>query len=288
MTLPPTHAAIGEHPSPPRGATTTLAGLAAAAHLGPTVAVTLVAALLAVAAGVDGGSLAVLVGAVLTGQLTIGWANDLLDLERDRTVGRTDKPLASGAVPVGLAVGALALAAVLCVAFSLGLGPRCAAIHLGLVVAMGQAYNLGLKATALSWLPYAVAFGALPAVAQLAATPPQTAPWWLVGAGATLGVGAHLLNVLPDLADDARTGVRGLPHRLGARASRLLAAGLLALASALAALGPEGAPPVATLAALGLVAVLVAVAATGRGRLPFQAAMAVAVLDVVLLVAAGR
>src|SRR3712207_7375206 len=33
----------------------------------------------------------------------------------------------------------------------------------------------------------------------------------------SLGVGAHLLNVLPDLEDDAATGVRGLPHVLGPR-----------------------------------------------------------------------
>ena len=34
--------------------------------------------------------------AVLAGQLTIGWGNDLVDAERDRQVGRADKPLAHG------------------------------------------------------------------------------------------------------------------------------------------------------------------------------------------------
>ena len=65
-------------------------------------------------------------------------------------------------------------------------------------------------------MPYAVAFGALPGGRQprgaASALPPVVGPV----AGALLGVGAHLLNALPDLADDEATGVRGLPHRLGA------------------------------------------------------------------------
>jgi 4-hydroxybenzoate polyprenyltransferase len=289
MTVPPVRASAPHPPHhAPTGAAAVLASLAAAAHLGPTVAVTLVAGLLGAADGLDAVPLATLVGAVLCGQLTIGWANDLLDLERDRTVGRTDKPLAAGLLPVRLVRGALGVAAVACVLLSLALGWRSGVVHLGLVVAMGQAYNLGLKATAWSWAPYAVAFGSLPAVAHLAGEPSQWPAWWLMAAGATLGVGAHLLNALPDLADDARTGVHGLPHRLGERRSRLLAAALLAAASALAALGPAGAPGPAAVAALALVAALVAVAALGSGKAPFRAAMLVAVVDVVLLVAAGR
>ena len=106
-------------------------------------------------------------------------------------------------------------------------------------------------------------------------------------AGACLGVGAHLLNTLPDLADDVRTGVRGLPHRIGERASRIGAAALLATASAHAALGPAGRPAPWAWAALALVAALTLVAVVGRGRLPFQAAMLIALVDVVLLVAAA-
>ncbi|MGA8847220.1 MAG: UbiA family prenyltransferase, partial [Nocardioides sp.] len=184
-----------------------LTGLLAAAHFGPTVAVTLVTALLAGAGDLSAVSVVVVIAAVFTGQLTIGWANDLIDAERDRSVGRTDKPIASGRVPQSLVQGALTTAAVACVALSVAAGWRPALVHLGLVVAMGQAYNLGLKATVWSWVPYAVAFGSLPAVVSLAADDRAIAPWWLLAAGATLGVGAHLLNVLPDLEDDASTGV---------------------------------------------------------------------------------
>ncbi|CAN5406374.1 UbiA family prenyltransferase [soil metagenome] len=269
----------------PASGSTALA-LAESAHAGPTVAVTTITALLALTADLSTSTVVVVVAAVFTGQLTIGWANDLIDLERDRAVGRADKPIAAGQVPQALVQGALAPAALACVALSAAAGVRTALVHLGLVVAMGQAYNLGLKATVWSWLPYAVAFGALPAVVTLAADDPAVAPWWMLTAGATLGVGAHLLNALPDLADDERTGVRGLPHRLGARSSRLLAAILLGVASLAAGLGPSGAPGTLLIAGLVVAAGLLAVAVLGRGRLPFQAAMALALLDVVLLVVA--
>ena len=261
--------------------------LLSAAHPGPAFAVTTVAALLAVSAGLEPRQAVVVTGAVLAGQLTIGWGNDLLDVSRDRTVGRRDKPLAAGLVGTRTVTAALAGAALACVVLSLAAGWRSAVVHLLLGAGAGQAYNLGLKATALSWLPYASAFGTLPAVVHLAADDPSWPPWWMAAAGALLGVGAHVLNALPDLADDLRTGVRGLPHRLGPTLSRPLAAVLLVAASLLAALGPAGTPPAWVWAALLVVAGLAGLALTGRGRGPFRAAMAIALLDVVLLVAAG-
>jgi len=265
-------------------------GLLTASHPGPAAAVTTVAALLAVAAQKPAGTVVVVALAVLAGQLTIGWVNDLVDRPRDRALGRTDKPLATGQVGVAAVTVALAVAGLACVVLSLAAGWRSGVVHLVLGVGAAQAYNLGVKATAFSWLPYAVAFGTLPAVASLASgtgAGPAWPPWWMTAAGAALGVGAHVLNALPDLADDLRTGVRGLPHRLGERVARPLAAGLLVAASALAALGPAGGPPAWVWAALLVVLALAVVALTGRGRLPFRAAMAIALLDVVLLVAAG-
>ncbi len=225
----------------------------------------------------------VVTAAVLAGQLTIGWGNDLRDARRDAAVGRTDKPIATGALPRTLVVRCLVGASVACVALSFAAGWRSGLVHLVLLVGMGHAYNLGLKATVLSWLPYAVAFGSLPAVVSLAGDGHPWPAWWLVGAGAALGVGAHLLNTLPDLADDARTGVRGLPHRMGERASRVAAAVVLLTASALAALGP-GSVGALTWTALGVVGVLAVLAAVGRGRWPFRAAIVIALVDVVLLV----
>ena len=268
-----------------------MTALLGSTHPGPALAVTLLAALLAAARGLTVTDAVIVTAAVLTGQLSIGWGNDLVDVDRDRAVGRTDKPLASGLVSESWVRGALAAAGAACVVLSLATGWRSGLVHLGLLVAMGHAYNLGLKATIWSWVPYAVAFGSLPAVVSLADSSPGSPgawpAWWLMAAGAALGVGAHLLNALPDLADDARTGVRGLPHRLGGPTSRIVAAALLVGASLLAALGPVGGVPPWAVAALVAVVALGLVAAFGPGRRPFQAAIVVALLDVVLLVAAG-
>ena len=159
-------------------------------------------------------------------------------------------------------------------------------------VASAWSYNLRLKSTPVSVLPYAVSFGLLPAfvVAGLPGHPPP--PAWLVAAGALLGCGAHFANVLPDLADDLGTGVCGLPHRLGPSVSRITAATLLVTASAVVALGPPGgfAPVgVATVA----VSAVVAVGGLWLGRRPgsraaFLAVLVLAMADVVLLLAAGR
>jgi 4-hydroxybenzoate polyprenyltransferase len=236
-----------------------------------------------VALDLDTGPAVLVTAAVLAGQLTIGWGNDLLDARRDAAVGRADKPIATGDLPRLLVQRCLVAAAVACLVLSAATGWRSGLVHVVLLVGMGHAYNLGLKATALSWLPYAVAFGSLPAVVSLAGPDHARPAWWLMGAGATLGVGAHLLNTLPDLADDARTGVRGLPHRLGEGVSRVVAAAVLLAASVLAALGP-GSPAPVTWAALGVVVLLAVVAAAGPGRWPFRAAVAIALIDVVLLV----
>nr|WP_198663898.1 UbiA family prenyltransferase [Jiangella endophytica] len=257
-------------------------GLARACHPEPALAVTALAGLLALRSGLDASTLVLVVAAVLTGQLTVGWSNDLIDAGRDRAVGRADKPLATGRVSARTVGVAVAVAAVACVALSLALGPAAGSLHLALV-GCAVAYNLVLKRTALSWLPYAVAFGLLPAVVSLAHDPPTWPPWWILTAGALLGVGAHLLNVLPDLEDDAATGVRGLPHRLGPARTRLIAVSLLALASALVVLGP-GRPPSWAWATLLAVGILVVTALRGSGPTPFRAVIAIALADAILLV----
>lgn len=267
--------------------TARLLPLLRAAHLGPSVAVTLVVALLAVATDLEPDAAVVVVAAVLSGQLTIGWGNDLLDAGRDRVVGRSDKPLAAGELDRRLVLRCLVGAAVACVVLSLLAGWRSGLVHLLVGVASGHAYNLGVKATAWSWLPYALAFGTLPSVVTLAGDTPAWAPAWMGATAAALGVGAHFLNTLPDLADDARTGVRGLPHRLGATASRVLATVLLVGGSVAAVLGPAGAPTTWALGVLGVVLVLGALALVGRGKAPFRAAMLIALVDVALLVGAG-
>src|ERR1700748_1381489 len=100
-------------------ATNPAATLLAAGHVVPSSAVTLLTTALGIAVGLDVGSLAVLAIALFSGQLLIGWSNDLIDRARDRQVGRTEKPLVSGDLGLTTARAAVAVAAVVCVVASM-------------------------------------------------------------------------------------------------------------------------------------------------------------------------
>lgn len=262
--------------------------LVRASHPEPTVAVTAIATALAASSGLGARSLLV-TAAFFTGQLSVGWSNDWIDAARDRRSARADKPVARGEVPVPVVRAAALTAVALCVPLSVLLGAGAGLLHLA-AVGVAWAYNARLKATALSWLPYALAFGAVPSIVTLALPGAPVAPWWATLAGALLGVGAHLCNALPDLDADLSDGIRGLPHRLGPRRSVGLAAVLLLTAAVVLALGPGSPGPTALLVVAGASVV------TGLGLLPsrtagtrdaFRAAIVVAGLCVGLLVARG-
>ncbi len=269
--------------------------LLAASHPEPALAVTTLTCALAASAGRAAWGVAAVAAAVIAGQLSVGWCNDYVDRERDAVAGRRDKPVARGDVSpetVRVAAG-VALAAV--PLLSLLSGWRAAIVHC-VAVGLAWAYDLRLKSTAFSVLPYAIAFGLLPVFVVLGLPGAPLAPWWAPLAGALLGAGAHFANTLPDLADDIATGVRGLPHRLGPRWSQIFSVVLLMSASAVLAFAP-GLPGSGTgdlLIALALGATVALVAAgtlLGRrsgSRAPFRATMLVAMLDVVLLIARGR
>jgi 4-hydroxybenzoate polyprenyltransferase len=262
--------------------------LVRASHPEPTVAVTAIATALAASSGLGAASL-LIAAAFLTGQLSVGWSNDWIDAARDVRTGRSDKPVARGELSVAAVRRGALTAAGLCVPLSLALGLWSGLLHLA-AVAAAWAYNARLKSTLLSWLPYAVAFGSVPSIVTLAGDPAQVAPAWATAAGALLGVGAHLCNVLPDLEEDLATGVRGLPHALGPGRSAGLAAALLLTAAVLLAVGPgrPGAAPVVALAVAAGVTVWGLLRARRPGsRDAFRAASVVAALCVGLLVSRG-
>ncbi|MFF3017658.1 UbiA family prenyltransferase [Streptomyces sp. NPDC057939] len=261
-------------------------GLLRACHPVPAAAVTLFAAALAAASGRGAAGSALTAGAVAAGQLSVGWCNDRADLSRDLATGRRDKPLTTGRVRPA-EVSAAALAALLCcVALSVACGPGAAAAHL-VGVAAAWAYNLRLKATAASWLPYALAFGLLPAFVTLGLPGAPWPPPWLTCAAALLGAGAHFANVLPDIADDLATGIRGLPQRLGARWSAAAAALLVAASTVCLVAGPPGRITPHGWTLLAVTAGLLAATARAHGRIPFAGSMAVAGADVLLLLLHG-
>jgi 4-hydroxybenzoate polyprenyltransferase len=247
------------------------------------VAVTLLVAALAAIKGVPATTLVWIALSTAAGQASVGWSNDYLDRDRDAAAGRRDKPLVAGDVsPSGVLFGALITLPV-SAALSLPVGPAEAGIMLA-GVGSAWTYNLGLKATVLSWLPYAVSFGLVPLYVWSAAG--DAAAGWLVAAAALLGVAAHLMNVLPDLDADRATSIRGLPQRLGPRWTVAFACVLLAGVLALL-VGFGGAITAGRAAAAGLAAGLIGgVAWAGsqrRYRLAFLVVIAAAGSLVVLL-----
>jgi 4-hydroxybenzoate polyprenyltransferase len=230
-----------------------------------------------------------LAGAILCGQLSVGWSNDAVDAPIDTRARRTDKPIALGAVSRATVAGAAAVALLLAVPLSLLLGWRAGTAHLT-AVGLAWAYNLGLKRTVASPLPYAGAFGLLPVIvaAMLPGAPaPRPA---LILAGACCGVAAHFANTVGDTAEDALTGVRGLPQRIGPEASTIVA-GFFVAAAVVCILAAVGATPLTVTAAVIDLAIAVvlpsAVRRPGR-RVAFRLVIvAVAVLVAAFVFAGG-
>lgn len=271
------------------GGTGTLAGLVKACHPAPSAVVTCLVTAMAVASGRDATGCLLVAAAVLAGQLSVGWCNDAVDADRDAATGRTGKPVADGTLGRRTVRAAALAALVACVPLSLASGLLAGLLHLA-GVAAAWAYDLGLKATALSWVPYAVGFGVLPAFVTLGLPGHPWPAWWAVTAAALLGCGAHLANVLPDIADDLATGVSGWPQRLGAARVRLLIPAPMLAASVILMTAPPGRPGVVAWAALAVVTgfALAGPLLGGRApRLPFAAAIATAAVDVALLLAKG-
>jgi 4-hydroxybenzoate polyprenyltransferase len=217
---------------------------------------------------------------------------DAIDAERDAAVGRTDKPIPTGAISRGTVAISGIVAAALTVPLAALSGLAAAGVAaIGLVSSL--LYNWPLKSTVISPLPYAVSFAALPAFVVVALPGAPRPPAWLVLAGGLLGAGAHFANTLPDLEDDARTGVRGLPHRIGPAWSRVAAAVLLLGATAALTFGPGHGRPTW----FGLIAFVAAVVVLPVGwyaanrrpgsRAAFRSVLVVALIDVVLLLVSG-
>ncbi len=263
---------------------------ARATHPIPSAAVAVIVVVLGVAVGLEPWRLALVGLTVFANQLSVGLSNDWLDADRDRAVGRTDKPVALGVLAVGPVRTVAITLAVVSLVLSVPLGWGAAANLVFL--AAGWSYNAIFKLGPLSVLPYAIGFGSIPLIATLSRADPALASPWAILAGALLGVSAHFANVLPDLADDRRTGVNGLPHRLGRRTVGLVISVALVGASASIVLGPGPAPLaqyIALALSLGLaIACAVLVVVRPASRTIFLLTIVGALVNVVLLVTAGE
>jgi geranylgeranylglycerol-phosphate geranylgeranyltransferase len=203
-------------------------------HPFPSILVTVAASLFAELAA-DGHAptdrLARLAMSVLCSQFAIGSANDVVDRGLDRQ-SKPWKPVAHGVISANAATVLAIVLSSLCLAVSASLsGPTLLAAGLGL--GCGLSYDLWLKRSRWSWLPYGLAIPTVP-VWSWAAMDKLTSD--IVPAyplGLLLGLALHLANTLPDLEDDKRFGVEGLAHGLGRRKSLALCWGAMAAAQLL-------------------------------------------------------
>lgn len=161
-------------------------------------------------------------------QLGIGAVNDVVDAPRDAG-HKPGKPIPAGLV----SPAAAARLAILCAAGGLGLAAS-VSVALGglavLVIAIGLAYDLRLKGTAWSWLPFAIGIPLLPVFGWVAATgglPPSSMILLpvAVAAGAALAIG----NALVDVERDRAAGSSSITLALGPGRAGRAGAGLLGL-----------------------------------------------------------
>lgn len=203
-----------------------LSGLRKASHFGPTLIVTAISFGFANYYWWEGPAFVIAFG-VFTGQLVVGWSNDLYDYADDLTHQRMNKPLVSGLITEEILAKAIKVMLPFSFVANL-LGPL--GLKGGLVymlgIACGIAYNFYFKFNWLSPLPYAIAFAALPS--SVAISKGITPPLWMWLGGALLGMAAHFVNVLKDMKADQKSGIRGLPQILGTKKS-IAAALLLAI-----------------------------------------------------------
>jgi 4-hydroxybenzoate polyprenyltransferase len=249
-----------------------------------------ITAILGAGVGLDAGRVALIAAAMLLGQFSVGLSNDWIDAERDRAVGRTDKPVAAGVISASAVRAAAFATAALAIIATIPLGLPATVAH-AIFIVSAWSYNLGLKSTVASVIPYVVSFGLLPMIVTLSLPQPTLSSGWAVAAGSLLGIAAHIANVLPDLDDDRATDVRGLPHRMGPRVSALAIAASLAAAAGCIVLGLGTAAPWGYLGLGASILLAIACAAlviTRPGsRLLFRLIIVAALLSVVLLASAG-
>jgi 4-hydroxybenzoate polyprenyltransferase len=165
-------------------------------------------------------TICLVIGAHVLMQMAIAILNDYCDRHLD-ALSKRDKPIVLGRVrPVEallLGIGCIVVMFILL----LFLPPLALVISL-VYLMLGMAYNLGLKATPLSGIVFALAIPLIPVYAVVGVGQSWPFLFWIIPVGALLGVALNLANSLPDIEDDARHGARTLAVVLGRRGTLLL------------------------------------------------------------------
>jgi 4-hydroxybenzoate polyprenyltransferase len=149
-------------------------------------------------------------------QFAIGALNDYCDRDADRFSSKR-KPIVLGLVSPRFALwltAAFIAGMALCFA-PYGPGPFALAVF---ALALGVAYDLGVKRTPFSGIMLGLEFPTLPLLAWALFATVHPALYWTYLIGLALGLAIHLADALPDAAADAQAGAHGLTQLLGKRA----------------------------------------------------------------------
>ncbi|MEZ4522675.1 MAG: UbiA family prenyltransferase [Thermomicrobiales bacterium] len=172
-----------------------------------------------------------MIAAMLGGQIAIGAHNEWRDRQHDAR-HQPEKPIPAGLVnprhvrPIvagGLALGAVA-------GIALGFWPF-ALLAIG--TGSGFVYNIWLKRTPLSGIPYLMSLPLLPIWATLVMDSFEPRLIWLYPLGGAYVVAVHLAQSLSDITGDRASGTRGLAVVLGRRRTQQ-AIWIIAIGTALA------------------------------------------------------
>ncbi len=197
-------------------------------------------------------------------QLGIGALNDVVDAPRDAG-HKPGKPIPSGLVSPssGRLIALIAFGIGLVLAFLSGVAVSGLA---AVVIAIGALYDLRLKGTPWSWLPFALGIPLLPVFGWLGATGELPAFFGiLMPVAVAAGAGLAIANSLVDVDRDRDAGVSSIAVALGddrAGAILIVVFGAIAIAAAVSAIVIRGdaiaAAGLALLASLPVVAAALA------------------------------
>lgn len=208
--------------------------------------------------------------AMLGGQLAIGATNELVDLPSD-ALAKPGKPIPSGAVSQRGARVMVVAGLVMMTGFGLVFGPV-PFVLLALGTGIGLAYDVWLKRSSWSWLPYILALPLLPIWVFAALGRPEPRLLVLYPLGALAAVGVHFSQALPDVAADRLAGLQTATSRLGTERTfaaawlATLSAPLLSWLAANVALPGEGQGAIALAAGLTVLFLLANLALMGIRR----------------------
>jgi 4-hydroxybenzoate polyprenyltransferase len=240
-----------------------LLGIVRLGHPFPSTLDAVVTGAIAALAGADALRAMHLAVAMLAIQVAIGAANDWADAPTDAT-SRPGKPIPAGLVSRRGAARVAAAAAATGLTLATLIGPLPLAVA-ALGLATGLAYDLRLKGTRWSWLPYAVGIPLLPVYAWVGTTgtlPPAIAV--MVALAALAGAALAVANALADLERDVSAGTETVATALGIERARRVGAALQAVAvggAVASAVVLGGGPAGIALVAVGALLVAVGVAA---------------------------